>query len=285
MVNDVSSTTEPEAARAGLDPQAQRGRRGANPAEAEAPAWTDRELADPHARADKAGRVRSMFAAIAPSYDLNNRVHSLWRDQAWRRAAVRAAAVEPGQDVLDVACGTGDLTQALAQRTQAATVTGLDFTRAMLDVAEHKRDRRPGTPLARIRYVEGDAMALPFDDASFDALTIAFGIRNVQEPSRALAEFARVLRPGGRLVILEFHRPRNPIVRAFNGFYAGRVMPWTATLLARDRSGAYRYLPKSVGSFMDAEQLRAAVAAAGFDDATVRPLTMGICWLHRGVKA
>lgn len=246
------------------------------------PAWTARELADPHARADKSSRVRSMFAAIAPSYDLNNRVHSLWRDQAWRRAAVRAASLEPAQHALDVACGTGDLTQALALRTAAATVTGLDFTRAMLDVAEHKRDRNPA--LARIRYLEGDAMALPFPDASFDALTIAFGIRNVQDPVRALAEFLRVLRPGGRLVILEFHRPRNPIVRAFNSFYAGRIMPWTATLLARDRSGAYRYLPRSVGSFMDADQLRDAVQRAGFHEATVRPLTMGICWLHRAVK-
>lgn len=223
-----------------------------------------------------------MFGAIASSYDMNNRVHSLWRDQAWRRAAVRAAQVEPGQDVLDVACGTGDLTQALARRTRAATVTGLDFTRAMLDVAERKKSASPS--FSGIRYVEGDAMALPFADASFDALTIAFGIRNVQEPARALAEFFRVLRPGGRLVILEFHRPRNPIVRAFNTFYAGKVMPWSATLLSRDRSGAYRYLPKSVGSFMDAEQLRAEVERAGFGVATVRPLTMGICWLHRAVK-
>jgi len=223
-----------------------------------------------------------MFAAIAPSYDLNNRVHSLGRDQAWRRAAVRAAAVQPGQDVLDVACGTGDLTQALARGTNAATVTGLDFTRAMLDVAEHKRAR--SADLSRIRYVEGDAMTLPFPDGSFDALTIAFGIRNVQEPARALAEFRRVLRPGGRLVILEFHRPRNPLVRAFNTLYAGKVMPWTATLLAGDRSGAYRYLPKSVGSFMEADQLRAQIEIAGFQHATVRPLTLGICWLHRAVK-
>ncbi len=252
------------------------------PPQPTAPAWTARELGAPHAQADKPARVRSMFAAIAPSYDLNNRVHSLWRDQAWRRAAVKAADVQAGQDVLDVACGTGDLTQALARRTQAATVTGLDFTRGMLDIAEIKRGR--DAALARIRYIEGDAMALPLPDASFDALTIAFGIRNVQDPARALAEFCRVLRPGGRLVILEFHRPRNPIVRWFNNVYAGHIMPWTATLLARDRSGAYRYLPKSVGSFMDAEQLRAQAQRTGFHDATVRPLTMGICWLHRAIK-
>jgi len=252
------------------------------PAQPTAPSWTARELAAPHTQADKPARVQSMFDAIAPSYDLNNRVHSLWRDQAWRRAAVRAAQVQAGQDVLDVACGTGDLTQALARRTQAKAVTGLDFTAGMLEVARVKQARDPD--LARITYIQGDAMALPFADASFDALTIAFGIRNVQHPDRALAEFHRVLRPGGRLVILEFHRPRNPLVRWFNGVYAGHIMPRTATLLARDKSGAYRYLPKSVGSFMDAEQLRAEVARAGFADATVRPLTMGICWLHGAVK-
>lgn len=223
-----------------------------------------------------------MFAAIAPAYDLNNRVHSLGIDQAWRRAAVRAAAIEPGQSVLDVACGTGDLTQALAARSDAAEVVGLDFTVAMLNVARRKRERHPRAD--RIRYVEGDAMALPFDDASFDALTIAFGIRNVQDPSRAMAEFLRVLRPGGRLVILEFHRPRLRIVRFFNSVYTGRIMPATATLLARDRSGAYRYLPRSIGSFMEADQLMDAVARAGFPGATVRPLTLGLCWLHRAVR-
>lgn len=242
------------------------------------PAWTDAELASLHHRDDKAERVQRMFAAIARSYDLNNRLHSLGRDQAWRRVAVRQAQVRPGDRVLDCACGTGDLTQALA-RTHAAEVVGLDFTQEMLDLAEVKRAAAPAG--SKIRYLRGDAQALPFDDASFEVLTIAFGIRNVQDPARALAEFRRVLTPGGRLVILEFDTPRLPPLRWFNAFYCGWVMPRTATLIARDRSGAYRYLPKSVGAFMPRSDLLALIERSGFTHATARSLTMGICACYR----
>lgn len=255
--------------------------RGVNPP---APAWRDDELSsDPHAHADKAPKVRAMFAAIARSYDLNNRVHSLWQDQLWRASAVRAAEVRPGDRVLDVACGTGDLTQAFA-RTEAGEVVGLDFTRPMLDIAEHKQQRLSPKAGSKITYVEGDAMALPFEDASFDVLSIAFGIRNVQEPRKALSEFARVLKPGGRLVILEFDTPRFAPVRWFNNFYAGWVMPRTATLISRDRSGAYRYLPRSVGAFMTREALMTAIGEAGFSDVRARGLSLGICVRYSGVR-
>ena len=135
-----------------------------------------------------------------------------------------------------------------------------------------------------IEYVRGDAMALPFADAEFDAVTIAFGIRNVAEPPRALAEFFRVLKPGGRLVVLEFATPLNPIIRAANAFYTGVVMPRTATLLARDRSGAYKYLPRSIDTFLDRDALSSAIADAGFADVTQRPMTFGVCAAHRGVR-
>ncbi len=248
--------------------------------------WTDADLAaSPHARADKADRVRRMFAAIAGSYDLNNRVHSLGLDQAWRRRAVRAAGVRPGETVLDVACGTGDLTETFARRTGAARVIGLDFTQEMLDVAAEKRRRLLPDRAARIEYVRGDAMDLEqIETASVDVVSIAFGIRNVQEPARAVGEFARVLKPGGRLVVLEFDTPRNPLVRWANNLYSGRIMPWTATLLARDRSGAYRYLPRSVGSFMSRDELARVMEEAGFRGVTARPLTLGIVVLYRGVR-
>ena len=245
--------------------------------------WRDDELCDPHASAEKAAKVRRMFAAIAHSYDLNNRVHSLWRDQAWRRCAVRRARVNEGDVVLDVACGTGDLTQAFA-RTAAARVIGVDFTPEMLEQARRKLHRLPSAQAARIEYRLGDAMALELDDRSVDVVSIAFGIRNVADPEQAVGEFARVLRPGGRLVILEFDRPRFAPLRWFNDFYCGWFMPRSATALSRDRSGAYRYLPKSVGAFMPREAVLEMLDAHGFEDLIATPLTFGVCMCYLGVK-
>lgn len=249
-----------------------------------APAWTDAELGDPHAHADKPGKVRAMFAAIAGSYDLNNRLHSLGRDQAWRRYAVGAASVRPGDTVLDVACGTGDLTQAFA-RSPAGAIVGIDFTRAMLDIAERKRAALPPKDCGRITYLEGDAMALPAADGSADVVSIAFGIRNVADPARAIAEFARVLRPRGRLVVLEFDRPRGAMLRRLHDFYVGWLMPRTATLISGDRSGAYKYLPRSVGTFLSREEMCALIARSGFRAVTVNPLTFGICACYRAERA
>jgi demethylmenaquinone methyltransferase/2-methoxy-6-polyprenyl-1,4-benzoquinol methylase len=225
-----------------------------------------------------------MFAAIARSYDLNNRLHSFGRDQAWRRHAVRAAAVQPGDSVVDVACGTGDLAETFA-RSPAAHVRGIDFTPEMLDIARHKLARLPAAARSKITYAEGDAQALDLPDASADIVSIAFGIRNVASPPRAIAEFARILRPGGRLVILEFDRPAFPPLRWLNDFYCGWLMPRTATLISRDRSGAYRYLPRSVGTFMPRADLCDLLRQSGFHDVTAAPLTFGICVCYRAVRA
>lgn len=261
------------------------------------PAWSDEELSisgtGPHANPEKAEKVRRMFGAIAARYDLNNRLHSLGRDVAWRREAVRAAGVRAGDVVVDVACGTGDLTQEFA-RTAAAKVVGIDFTREMLDIAETKRDalrereERAGTRgdlgWEKVSYVEGDAMNLSLPGACADIVSIAFGIRNVAEPARALREFARILKPGGRLVILEFGKPRNAVLRWLNDVYTGWVMPRTATLISGDRSGAYRYLPKSVGTFAGREELMGMMEAAGFGEVSARGMTLGVCVLYLGVR-
>jgi demethylmenaquinone methyltransferase/2-methoxy-6-polyprenyl-1,4-benzoquinol methylase len=241
-------------------------------------AWTDADLSrDVHAASDKPEKVRAMFAAIARSYDLNNRVHSLWRDQAWRRYAVKVARVQPGEVVVDVACGTGDLTRAFAERTRASRVLGLDFTPAMLDLARAKPDLKGAAP---IEYRAGDAMNLDLPDASADVLSIAFGIRNVADPARAIREFRRVLKPGGRLVILEFDKPRNALVRRVSDLYTGWIMPRTATLISRDKSGAYRYLPKSVEGFMNRDELGRLIESSGFERWTARGLSLGICVCH-----
>ena len=224
-----------------------------------------------------------MFAAIAGSYDLNNRLHSLWRDQAWRKSAVRQADVARGDVVVDVACGTGDLTEAFA-RTEAARVIGIDFTPEMLLIAERKRDRLKPEMAKRISYREGDAQALDFPSASADVVSIAFGIRNVADPARAIAEFARILKPGGRLVILEFDRPSFAPMRWFNDLYCGWIMPRTATLISRDSSGAYRYLPKSVGSFMPRQAMCELLTRSGFENVSVRALSLGICVCYRAMR-
>ncbi len=251
-------------------------------APAAAPAWSDPELANPHQHVEKARKVREMFAAIAHSYDLNNRVHSLGRDVAWRNFAVKYAMVNPGDRVLDCACGTGDLSQAFAA-APTSQVIGLDFTAQMLDYARLKAARLAKTQQDKLTYVEGDAMALPFPDQSFDVVSIAFGIRNVSTPSKALSEFFRVLRPGGRLIVLEFDRPAPPM-RWFHDFYCGWIMPRTATLISRDRSGAYKYLPRSVGTFLTRGQMQDAISSAGFKNVTSKALTFGICVCHRGTK-
>ena len=247
------------------------------------PQWAAGELTNPHLSAEKASKVKGMFSAIAKSYDLNNRLHSLWRDQAWRRLAVRRAAVQPGDHILDVACGTGDLTQAFAA-TGAQRVIGVDFTPRMLDVARTKQRGLTREQATKITYVEGDAQSLDFADASFNVVSIAFGIRNVTSPLSALSEFHRVLKPGGRLVILEFDRPLFPPLRWMNDFYCGWVMPKTATLISGDTSGAYKYLPASVGSFMPRKALAQAIAEVGFKDVEDRGLTLGICVCYSARK-
>lgn len=250
----------------------------------ESPAWVDRELDTLHENADKHEKVRAMFNAIARSYDLNNRVHSLWRDQAWRKRCVLESRVKPGNAVLDCACGTGDLTQAFARYSKADHIVGSDYTPNMLDIARHKREHLHDRIQSRIEYQQADAQQLPFENASFDVVSIAFGIRNVQDPDQAMREFHRVLRPGGRLMILEFGQPSFPPMRWFNTFYCGTIMPRTATWIARDTSGAYKYLPRSVSSFKTRDEMHASYKDAGFGELWSKPLTFGICNLYRGIK-
>lgn len=253
-----------------------------DPAMTSQKAWDDAELTHLHENAAKHDKVRAMFNAIARSYDLNNRVHSLWRDESWRKKAVLAAKVRPGERVLDCACGTGDLTQAFARFSKADHIIGADYTPGMLEVARHKQHKLHDQLANRIFYQQADAQDLPFESASFDVVSIAFGIRNVQNPERAVGEFARVLRPGGRLIILEFGRPAFPPMRWFNTFYCGSIMPRTATWIAHDRSGAYKYLPRSVASFKTRDEMIAMMHSAGFKVITARTLTLGICNLYHG---
>ncbi len=243
-------------------------------------AWSREDLkGNPHGIDDKPSRVNSMFTSIARAYDFNNHLHSLWLDQMWRRRAVKIANLTRDDDVLDVACGTGDLAMAF-QRGGAKSVLGIDFTLAMLDIAVTKANK---TQLP-IEYRQGDAMNLQLEDQSFDVVSIAFGIRNVQDPSKAIAEFHRVLKPAGRLIVLEFSTPPNPVIRTFNNLYTKRIMPITASLIARDRSGAYDYLPKSVDTFAEPKELAELIAKEGFKDVEQHPQSFGVCTITSAVK-
>jgi demethylmenaquinone methyltransferase/2-methoxy-6-polyprenyl-1,4-benzoquinol methylase len=242
---------------------------------------------------DKRQRVQKMFAAIAPSYDLNNRLHSLWMDQAWRRKAVELAHLKPNDFVIDVACGTGDLTLEFADAllfmdpeglSGKLQLIGIDFTYEMLPIARSKSNRyKPQSQWAHTwGWINGDAQALPLPNQSADVVSIAFGIRNVQDPAAAMRQFRRVLRPGGRLIILEFSLPTNSLLRGLYNFYFRQILPRTATLISGDKTGAYKYLPESVNTFIGREQMMGMMRDAGFDDVEQHPMTFGVCMCYRG---
>lgn len=218
--------------------------------------------------------VQGMFDRIAWRYDLVNTLLSVGTDRRWRRAAAAATAVPAGGSALDVACGTGALTRELARSVEpGGRVVGMDFSPGMLDEA---RRRSPG-----MTWVQGDALALPFADAEFDAATIAFGLRNLAEPSQGLAEMARVVRPGGRMVVLEFLRPpRGPIGRAYR-LYLTRVLPVLGGRVSGDPA-AYRYLSETVDSYLAPGQMMELARSAGWAAPTLRKLNLGTVALVTG---
>lgn len=208
-----------------------------------------------------------MFDGIAGRYDLVNSFLSLGTDRRWRQAAARACALTPGASALDVACGTGRLTEELARASgPRGRVVGVDFSPRMLDEA---RRRRPG-----LEWVEADALSLPFSEASFDAATIAFGLRNLAQPQGGLAEMARVVKPGGRLVVLEFLRPPPGPTGAAYRWYLTRVLPAVGGWLSGDRP-AYRYLAETVDSYLSPEELTGLAASAGWRDPRLLRLNLG----------
>ncbi len=203
--------------------------------------------------AEKAAAVRDMFDRISPSYDRVNRLMTFNADQRWRRELVRRLRVGPGDLVLDLACGTGDFAEIC--RKAGATAVGLDFSRGMLNAANR---RFPGLGI----FVQGDALRLPFADGSFTVAVSGFALRNFVAIPPVLEELARVLKPGGRLGLLEVDKPRNPLVAAGHGLYFNRVVPLVGGLIA-DRK-AYRYLPQSASYLPPEAELRAMLEAAGF---------------------
>jgi demethylmenaquinone methyltransferase / 2-methoxy-6-polyprenyl-1,4-benzoquinol methylase len=252
-------------------------------------------------------RIEAMFGAIVPRYDLMNRLMTAGLDGRWRRMAAAEAGLTRGDRALDVCCGTGDLTFALADACPACEVTGLDFTEAMLERAREKarwrrwkaakgrwqaaRRRRRVTAgeaaeMAEGKpkppdFIRGDVLALPFGDGEFAAVTVGWGVRNLPDLDRALHEMARVTRAGGRVVILESTRPPAGLGRRFHAIWFERVVPLLGRLVAGAGS-AYEYLPASVRDFPDADGLAARMAAAGLVGVRYRRLGFGAVALHVG---
>lgn len=227
----------------------------------------------------KRQQVEHMFDAISPKYDLLNRVFSMGVDQGWRRKVIRLVTGEPVEALLDVATGTADLAILAAKKVKH--VVGVDISEGML---VHGRTKVKARKLEdRITLQRADSAELPFADASFDAITVAFGVRNFEDLERGITDMARVLKPNGRLFVLEFSKPRNNLLGGLFRFYFHRVMPFVGKLVSKDNA-AYTYLPKSVDAFPDGEAFVRILEKCGLREAKADPLTGGIATLYIGRK-
>lgn len=230
---------------------------------------------------EKAGRVQGVFSSVASKYDIMNDVMSVGIHRIWKEAMMDWLAPRAGQKLLDVAGGTGDISFKFLGRAGSGHATVCDITESMLIAGKTRAEA--ATMSDSLDWVVGDAMALPFADNTFDVYTISFGIRNVTRPQEALNEAFRVLRPGGRLMVLEFSQLPSPMMQAAYDAYSFNVIPRMGQLIANDRD-SYQYLVESIRKFPDQETFLEMVKTAGFENAKYRNLSLGIAALHSGWK-
>ncbi len=229
-------------------------------------------------------RIRSMFGAIAPSYDLLNHLLSLNIDRYWRWRTTRLVPPVPGAPILDMCTGTGDLALAYDRAARGkCPIVGADFCHEMLTRAIAKTAKHGAAD--RLRFIEADAQDLPFPDNEFQITTVAFGLRNVTDTDRGIAEMTRVTRPGGTVAILEFSQPRQKVLGGLYQFYFRKVLPWIGQAISRSKDQAYRYLPASVMQFPDGEALAERLRGHGLVDVAWHSLTFGVATLYVGRKA
>lgn len=219
-----------------------------------------------------------MFRQIAPRYDAMNHLLSMNIDRLWRRNAVNRLRVKDQTPILDVCTGTGDLALAIKKRHPDVPVVGSDFCFDMLRIARDKDAHRG------VEFLEADAQHLPFPDNHFQCVTVAFGLRNVADTDRGLAEMTRVCQPGGQVMVLEFSTPTLPLLKQSYGFYFRNVLPRVGQWFARNDKSAYQYLPESVGQFPSGQALLDRMNAAGLVDTRAKQLTFGVATIYEGLK-
>ena len=234
----------------------------------------------------QAHRIKNLFAAIARYYDFLNSLLSLRRDKMWRRETVKASDVKPTSKVLDVCTGTGELALAYTEKITAdGFVIGSDFCFEMLVVGDRKLQQPVGAVSnCTTNFLAADTLILPFLDNTFDVVSVGFGIRNVSDLEMGIREMTRVAAPGGRVVILEFTQPINPLFRRLYYFYFTKILPFIGNLISRSKDDAYGYLPRSVMKFPDCDALKAVMEHCGLTDVHFYRKTFGIVAIHVGKK-
>ena len=230
---------------------------------------------------DKTRQVREMFDSIAPAYDFLNRAMTMGFDRLWRHKAVRLLRDCQHDDILDIATGTGDLAIKLARELDPIAVTGVDLSEGMIEIGRAKVAKEGLQEVVTLGI--GDCLLLPFTDASFDVVTCAYGVRNFADLLAGYREMHRVLRPGGRAVILELSTPTSPMVRPLYNFYTRHVIPTVGRLVSKDVR-AYSYLPESIAAVPQGDAMTAIMLEAGFSQARAIPLTMGVCTIYEAVS-
>lgn len=229
----------------------------------------------------KTEQVRQMFDSIAPAYDFMNRAMTLGIDIWWRRLAVKRLKRIRPVTILDVATGTGDFAIQLNTSLQPQHITGIDLSQEMLDEARRKVKEK-GLQ-GKITFEQGNCLALDMADESFDAVTVAFGVRNFEDLQQGYREMARVLRPGGMLCVLELSTPRNRFIRWFYNLYTLHIIPWIGTMKSGDKS-AYRYLPQSIAAVPQGDDMLQLMRNAGLRETACKRLTLGVCSIYTAVK-
>lgn len=232
--------------------------------------------------APKERQVEQMFDSIAPAYDLMNRAMTFGIDRLWRSTAVGMLRCRAPEKILDVATGTGDLAIMLARKINGASITGIDLSTKMLAVGREKV--RKANLGQRIEFIPADCLALPFADASFDCITVAYGVRNFADLEAGYREMRRVLKPGGMLCVIELSTPVNPVIKPLYRFYTQAIIPAVGRIVSKD-ARAYSYLPESIAAVAQRDDMCRLMSRAGFADTSYRALTFGVCCIYTATVA